>query len=251
MKFIKYHTLLAVVSTSLVIGSGCSNMTDSEQTEAQGAGIGALLGAVIGKKMCSDSNDILCMAIGGAVGAVAGGAYGREIAKQKEKYVKLEDFYGNTIHEVTNDNIQLVRQNKNLRQNIFRIKKSIQIAKASSLSASKKKAQLVAIKKNLDNKVNKNKESIKKYNGNLAYANAVLKDLQKEIATKKKKALAASKASSGSKKVIIVKRDQEASIKVIASQHTKLKREITQLKSNIKKLENQNEQLAELDPSLI
>ena len=103
----------------------------------------------------------------------------------------------------------------------------------------------------MDSKVNKNNESIKKYNGNLAYANAVLEDLQKEVAAKKKKALAASKANSGSKKIVIVKQAERASTRVIASQHVKLKKEIVQLKSNIKKLENQNEQLAGLDPSLI
>lgn len=214
-----------------------NKMSDGKRTELEGAAMGTLLGALAGRVACNKKNRAGCMAISAGIGAIAGAAYGRKIAKQKKKYVKIEDFYGNTISSISNDNKKLVAENKHLKQNIVSLKNKIRVAKASSLSSSRKRQELAKIKKSLVMKISQNKNLVKKYNGNLAYSNAVLEDLQKEVSQKKQM----ERQMTGKRK----------SASKIASQHANLKGEIIQLKTNIKKLEDQNEQLAALDPSII
>lgn len=64
---------------------GCA--TDTERTQGQGVGAGALIGAGLGALLGGKNGAIA----GGAIGAALGGAYGNKVAQKKTVYAQQED----------------------------------------------------------------------------------------------------------------------------------------------------------------
>jgi len=81
--------LIILLTISALFLGGCATMSDSNQTRAQGAGFGALIGAGLGYLISGDKEGA---AVGGLVGGMAGLAYGDHVAKKKEKYASEEDY---------------------------------------------------------------------------------------------------------------------------------------------------------------
>jgi uncharacterized protein YcfJ len=88
----KKCTICLILSMALL--AGCA--TDRGQTQAEGTGAGAVLGAatgaLIGYLAGGEKGALIGVASGAAVGAGAGYAVGTHVANQKAKYVKQEDY---------------------------------------------------------------------------------------------------------------------------------------------------------------
>lgn len=75
LKF-RARPVLAALSATLVLLTGCANMTDAQRSSAIGAGVGALAGAAIGDSTKS-------AAIGAGVGALGGYIWSNQMAQKK------------------------------------------------------------------------------------------------------------------------------------------------------------------------
>jgi uncharacterized protein YcfJ len=86
-----------------VLMAGCATMTDKEQTTAEGAGIGAVSGAVIGAGVGyatgGEEGAIKGALIGAGVGLIGGAVYGNHVANKKEEYATTEDYLDACILE--------------------------------------------------------------------------------------------------------------------------------------------------------
>lgn len=78
MTHLKFRTrpALAALSASLILLTGCANMSDTQRSSAIGAGLGALAGAAIGDSTKS-------AAIGAGVGALGGYIWSNQMAQKK------------------------------------------------------------------------------------------------------------------------------------------------------------------------
>ncbi len=85
--------VLAAATLALV---GCSSMSDTQQTVAQGAGAGAVIGAAIGAL----TGDEDAAYIGAAAGGVLGGLGGYAVAKTKQGYAGREATLDTRIADV-------------------------------------------------------------------------------------------------------------------------------------------------------
>ena len=90
---------VGLITASLVAG-GCATSPNNTQ---KGAGIGAVVGALLGK--ATGDNDKSRYAWGAAVGAIAGGAIGNYMDKQEEEL----------RNELSDTGVQVVREGDNLR----------------------------------------------------------------------------------------------------------------------------------------
>jgi hypothetical protein len=75
-----------VIAASL---SGCAGMNDQQTTVAQGAGVGALIGAGLGYAIGGNTTGTL---IGAAAGGLIGAGIGSSVADRKAQYARQEDF---------------------------------------------------------------------------------------------------------------------------------------------------------------
>jgi len=82
--------------TLIAMFAGCAETEEGRTTQAQGAGLGALLGAAVGAGIGAAAGGGRGAAIGAATGALVGGtagfAYGTHVANQKAKYARAEDW---------------------------------------------------------------------------------------------------------------------------------------------------------------
>ena len=110
-------------------------MSDQETTVAQGAGIGALLGAVAGQAIGGDTRSTL---IGAAAGGLLGAAVGNTIAERKAQYANEEDFLiaeiqlnDEFIREADVENRQLQEEIARLDRESQQLAREYQAGKAS------------------------------------------------------------------------------------------------------------------------
>ena len=83
---IKNLLIATVIAASL---SGCAGMNDQQTTVAQGAGVGALIGAGLGYAIGGNNTGTL---IGAAAGGLIGAGIGSSVADRKAQYARQEDF---------------------------------------------------------------------------------------------------------------------------------------------------------------
>ncbi|MCC6134311.1 MAG: hypothetical protein LM550_02555 [Candidatus Contendobacter sp.] len=83
---IKNLLIATVIAASL---SGCAGMNDQQTTVAQGAGVGALIGAGLGYAIGGNTTGTL---IGAAAGGLIGAGIGSSVADRKAQYARQEDF---------------------------------------------------------------------------------------------------------------------------------------------------------------
>jgi uncharacterized protein YcfJ len=139
--------------TSIVVAmayalSSCASMGDSTRTKAEGTGMGALAGGILGYIVTG--GDKKGAAIGAALGAGAGLFVGNEVAKRKQQYATTEDaIAGETqrteqlTQTVRNENSQLKQDIDIYSKQISSLQSKIRSGKEnqSSLSAQKEKVQ--------------------------------------------------------------------------------------------------------------
>jgi hypothetical protein len=108
------------VMLSTVLLAGCA--TDRGQTQAEGTGAGAVLGALTGAAVGAlaggKKGAIIGAAAGAGVGAGAGYAYGTHVANQKEKFAKEEDYLDAVITSAQQTNEQTQQYNAALQSEV-------------------------------------------------------------------------------------------------------------------------------------
>ena len=96
MNFIRRWSVFITSWVLLAFLAGCAETQEGRTTQAQGAGLGALLGAAVGAGIGAAAGGGEGAAIGAATGALVGGtagfAYGTHVANQKAKYARAEDW---------------------------------------------------------------------------------------------------------------------------------------------------------------
>lgn len=134
------HIIILSISAALIVSmTGCSqpNMTDSQQTKAEGTGVGvlggALLGAVIGGKHGA--------AWGAALGGAAGYAYGSHVANEKAKYARKEDWLNACISSAIKVNQSTRSYNVRLSRKIADTKRLVRLYKQNKISRSRLRKQ--------------------------------------------------------------------------------------------------------------
>jgi hypothetical protein len=106
------------VAGSLVVAllGGCAT-TDEQRTKAEGAGVGAVIGGLVGYAVDRERG----AAIGALIGGGAGYVVGNEIAKRKQAFATTEDFLDAEIARVDEFNRTTSAYNARLRQDIARL----------------------------------------------------------------------------------------------------------------------------------
>ena len=124
--------IAALIGASL---SGCAGMNDQQTTVAQGAGFGALVGAVAGQAIGGNTRSTL---IGAAAGGLIGAAVGSSVAERKAQYAREEDFLiaeiqrnEEFIREADAENRQLYAEIDRLDRESRRLAREYRAGKAS------------------------------------------------------------------------------------------------------------------------
>ncbi len=106
---VKNLLIATVIGASL---SGCANMNDQQTTVAQGAGVGALIGAGLGYAIGGNTTGTL---IGAAAGGLIGAGIGSSVADRKAQYARQEDFL---VAEIQRNN-EFIREADAQNQQIY------------------------------------------------------------------------------------------------------------------------------------
>lgn len=136
--------LISVLVSSLL--SGCAGMTDQQTTVAQGAGVGALLGAGLGYAITGDRRGVLA---GAAIGGLAGAAVGSTVAERKAQYANEEDFLvaeiqrnDDFIREADAENRQMYADIEQLDRESRRLAQQYRAGKASRTAMLEQRSRL-------------------------------------------------------------------------------------------------------------
>ncbi len=138
--------ITASLSAALIMGmTGCAqqNMTDSQRTRAEGTGIGAIGGALLGAAIGGSEG----AAWGAALGGTAGYAYGSHVANEKAKYARSEDWLDACIYDARKVNQNTRAYNAKLSRQISETKRLARLYKQNKVSKSKMRAQKQLIDK--------------------------------------------------------------------------------------------------------
>ena len=128
----KRQVIAAALSIAL---AGCAGMDDQQTTVAQGAGVGALIGAGLGYAIGGNTSSTL---IGAAAGGLIGAGIGSSIAERKAQYAREEDFLvaeiqrnQDFIREANAENRQLYQEIARLDRESQRLARDYRAGKAS------------------------------------------------------------------------------------------------------------------------
>jgi len=128
----KRQVIAAALSIAL---AGCAGMDDQQTTVAQGAGVGALIGAGLGYGIGGNTSSTL---IGAAAGGLIGAGIGSSIAERKAQYAREEDFLvaeiqsnQDFIREANAENNQLYQEIARLDRESQRLARDYRAGKAS------------------------------------------------------------------------------------------------------------------------
>ena len=119
----------------LAMLAGCAETQEGRTTQAQGAGIGALLGAALGAGIGAATGGGRGAATGAVAGALIGGSagfvYGTHVANQKAKYARAEDWLNACIASARGYRRHAYAVNQKLSNRIAALEKRSKTARAS------------------------------------------------------------------------------------------------------------------------
>ena len=138
---------MKIATCTLLLPAFFAGCTDSQTTKAQGAGLGAVIGAVGGAALgyAIDGGDGAAAGalIGAGAGAIGGFAYGSHVANKKARYASQEDYLDACIAAAGNMNQQVASYNQSLANDIAKLKQQ----NAALASSGAQKSQKLAYKK--------------------------------------------------------------------------------------------------------
>ncbi len=148
---------------AMILPMGCATKTDDgTRTVAEGAGAGAVAGAVLGGIVALATGDAKWVAIGAGVGGVVGLGAGVYVAKKKEEYATKEQWLDACIKEAQSSNKAIASYNAQLRKRMVELnKKSMQLASAYR-NQSAKASDLQNMKNTIEQQAKANDEYIAK-----------------------------------------------------------------------------------------
>lgn len=195
--------------------SGCASMSDQERTKAEGAGVGAVLGGLLGYAVGDERG----LAIGVAAGAGLGYLLGNEVAKRKQAYASSEEFLDAEITSTQEFNRTTMVYNQKLSKDIETLEKESKNLRGKYDNGAVDKKVLAAKSADLQKRV----DGIKKLEKTIA------KELEVQIAI-----LADGKKTRPNDDQYIVR----------------LEKEVNALRKNLDKLHEGSTQLARIDQRL-
>lgn len=140
-------TVIAVLVGSLSFG--CANMDDTSRTQAEGAGMGVLLGALIGAAVGDEKGALIGAAVGGGLGYMVG----NEVAKRKQAYATTEEFLDAEIARTEEFNATAVAYNNRLNTEIASLERESRNLRARYDSGKTQKNTLVAKRADLQKRI--------------------------------------------------------------------------------------------------
>ena len=98
---------LSCVALSIAVLSGCANMSEPQKGTAQGAGIGAVGGALIGAAMGGSKGAATGAVLGGAAGAGGGYIWSKKMQDQKAAMERATVGTGVAVTQTTDNRLKL------------------------------------------------------------------------------------------------------------------------------------------------
>lgn len=124
----KRRVFLGVVGmlTVSLLGSGCTTLSDNQRTTAEGAGMGAVLGAAVGGIIGHQSGSGAEGAIiGGLLGAAMGGLYGNHVAGKKAEFASEEEYLDAVLAEARRVRDEAEQHNRTLETEIAQLDQQV------------------------------------------------------------------------------------------------------------------------------
>jgi uncharacterized protein YcfJ len=144
-RYVKHFAIF----TGITLGvTQCANTQDGRLTQAQGAGMGAVGGALLGAGIgaLSGNSDAVKKGalIGAALGTAGGFAYGSHVANKKANYASTEKWLDACIADAESKRKAAVAYNSRLSNQLARLQKEVRMAKAAG-----DKAKLATLKREI------------------------------------------------------------------------------------------------------
>lgn len=160
----------------LALGGGCASTQDGRTAQAQGTGLGALLGGGLAAgitALAGGSGDQIARnaAIGAAAGGVAGFAWGTEIAKRKARYASREAWMQAEIADAEATNRRIIAYNDELEARVARLESRARVARANN-----DKAEIRSIKREVQSVSQQASNTQAGFNKQADYYGTVAKD---------------------------------------------------------------------------
>ncbi len=170
---------LNIAACTLLLPAFFAGCTDSQTTKAQGAGLGALVGAVGGAALgyAIDGSDGAAAGalIGAGAGAIGGFAYGSHVANKKAQYASQEAYLDACIAAASNMNQQVASYNQSLANDIAKLKQQ----NAALASSGAQKSQKLAHKKAIAAKRQQANKNLTRVTDEIRIQSTVLKNERK------------------------------------------------------------------------
>jgi uncharacterized protein YcfJ len=166
---------LYVVLIVCLLLSGCASMSDQDRTKAEGAGVGAVLGGLLGYAVGDERG----LAIGVAAGAGLGYLLGNEISKRKQAYASSEEFLDAEIASTHEFNRTTMAYNKKLSEDIDTLEKESKSLRGKYDKGAVDKKALAAKSADLQKRVDGIKKLEKSLAKELEVQTAILADEKK------------------------------------------------------------------------
>ena len=174
--------LIPLLICFVLILSGCQN--DGNQTVAEGAGAGAVVGALLGGVVAVATGDAAWVAIGAGAGAVVGLGAGVYVANKKESYATKEAWLEACIKEAQTSNEAITAYNTKLKDDLTELDaQSKQLAFAYKSQAAKAN-ELQAMHKAIVDKQNANDKYIADIEKSIAKQKGVVAEAKQEDAAR-------------------------------------------------------------------
>lgn len=171
----KIAKVLVVVLLVFALLPGCATMSDQNRTKAEGTGVGAVVGGLLGFAIGGGRG----AAIGAAAGAGLGFLVGNEIAKRKQAYASTEDFLDAEIANTQEFNKTAIAYNAKLSKDVTTLEKQSKTLRAQYDKGTVDKKVLVAKSDELQKKIDASKKLEDTLAKELEVQTAILADEKK------------------------------------------------------------------------
>lgn len=136
----RYGKYLATFTLITMGATQCASTQDGQLAQAQGAGLGALGGGLIGAAVGGREGAL----IGAAIGGAGGFAYGSHIANKKAQYKSTEEWLDACITQAESKRREAVAYNQKLNTRLASLQKEVRMAKAAG-----DKSKLASLKRTI------------------------------------------------------------------------------------------------------
>jgi len=123
------HKFATLALASALAFGGCAATQDGQMAQAQGTGIGALLGGIAGYAIGGDATGAL---VGAAIGGTGGFLYGTHIANKKAQYANAEAWLDACIAEARTTNQNAIAKQQQLRNQLAALETRAKNAKVAN-----------------------------------------------------------------------------------------------------------------------